>query len=359
MDDARAACLGIALCGGIGHAAFQRLIREFGSVDRAFYAPSQLLTYVLTEKQLHQLITFRKTFSYHSSLRMLAKNDVWFMSIFDEIYPPLLRNIKDPPICLFGRGELSRMNFSDDTCIGVVGTRKPTEYGKEVAQWCGQVYAENDLVVVSGLAYGIDSITQQAAVSNNGRTIAVLGTNITSPYPSQNEDLYETIIKKNGIVISEYPPGASITRAAFVLRNRIIVGLSENLVVVEGGEKSGSLISATYAAENGRDVFAVPGHITSEQSVGPHILLRQGAQLMQHPLDVIGEQKMSLRKKSVPVGNLSPEETKIIELLRTQSKIGDTIAQQINLPTSIVLSLLTTLEIRGIIHKTNDGRYAL
>lgn len=359
MDDARAACLGIAYCGGIGHAAFQRMVQEFGSIHKAFYAPQKLLTKVLTENQIAHLVSFRKTYSYKESVRLLQKNDVWFLCIYDADYPPSLHNIKDPPICIFGRGDKSRIHFSDDTCIGVVGSRKPTEYGKDVAVWCGQVYADNGIVVVSGLAYGIDSITQQAAVDHKGRTIAVLGTNISSPYPSQNELLYESIIKKNGIVISEYPPGTSITRAAFVLRNRIIVGLSHSLVIVEGGERSGSLISARYAAENGKDVFAVPGHITSELSIGPHILLKQGAQLLQHPLDVITDQPMKVRKVNTLREIISDEESKIVNILSSQSATADFLARNCDISTSVVLSLLTTLEIRGIVRKTTEGKYAM
>lgn len=359
MDDARAACLGIALCGGIGHAAFQRMVLEFGSIEQAFYASRSLLANALTEKQFVRFTEFRKTYSFQKSLFALQKKDVWFLTLYDRDYPTSLRNIKDPPICLFGRGDIKRINFSEDRCIGVVGSRKPTEYGKDIAVWCGELYADNGFVVVSGLAYGIDSITQQAAVNHNGRTIAVLGTNITAPYPSQNEELYETIIRKNGIVISEYPPDAPITRSAFVLRNRIIVGLSESIVVIEGGERSGSLISATYAAENGREVFAVPGHITSEQSVGPHLLLRQGAHLLQHPLDVIEDQKMGVKKRNDNYGEVSEDEAKIITILQEQPTSADMIAKKIGSNPQITLSLLTTLEIRGVIQKINEGKYSM
>lgn len=357
MDDARASCLGIAVCGGIGPATFERMKSACGTIEKAFSAPENILSHILTPKQQDVFFPFRKSYSYAKTLAELRQHGVWVITIADEDYPKNIKNIKDPPLCLFGRGDRRRIHFESDRCIGVVGSRKPTEYGKEVARMCGRAYAENDYVVVSGLAYGIDSIAQQSAIEHNGRTIAVLGTNITTAYPSQNENLYRTIINKNGIVISEYPPGFVITKSAFVLRNRIIVGLSESLVVVEGGEHSGSLISAKYAAENGREVFAVPGHITSEMSVGPHILLRQGAHLLQYPLDIDGEKEITVPAPLYKSTTISDPENKIITLLSSMPATADYISRTTGEKPTTILSLLSTLEIRGLIKRGSDGSY--
>jgi DNA processing protein len=274
-------------------------------------------------------------------------------------YPKLLKNISDPPICIFGKGDRNSINFISDTCIGIVGTRKPTPYGRYIAEELGKSFASAGLIIVSGMASGIDTISHKAAIEKQGRTIAVLGTGIDVIYPPENKFLYDQILKEFGIVISEYPPKYIVHRGMFVLRNRIIVGLSKAVVVVEGGEHSGSLITARYAAENGRDVYAVPGPITSDMSIGPHILLREGAHLLTNAHEVLTD--FGLKQESdiitkKPI-DLVGEEKTIYEMLSVKKYFIDEVAKKISLNVSEILPILSLLEVRGLIGKELDGSF--
>ena len=360
MDDVTAACLGFSLCGRIGPATYAKLLEYYHTPQKAFFAPQSELSQLLSQtKQRDQFFAFRRTYDPQSALAQLQKYNVWFLTIHDPSYPSQLKQIQDAPFCLYGRGDRALFHFAEDSFIGVVGTRKPTPYGQQVAKLCGETYGRDDIVVVSGMALGIDAITQRSAIANGGRTIAVLGTDITHPYPRENIDLYEEIIHTKGIVISEHPPGYQIEKSMFRLRNRIIVGLSQAIVVVEGGEQSGSLITARYAADNGRDVYAVPGPIDSDMSHGPHVLLREGARLMQDPVDVLndwGKNQVPIQKeKKQPIG-LTDTEKAIYELLSIRPVIADELAHKTHIATTEVLSMLSLLEIRGLIKQDTAGR---
>jgi DNA processing protein len=228
-----------------------------------------------------------------------------------------------------------------------------------VVQELGKSFADAGLVIVSGMAAGIDTISHKAAIERQGRTVAVLGTSIDKVYPSENRELHDKILKEFGIVISEYPPQFPILRGMFVLRNRIIVGLSKAIVVVEGGEHSGSLITARYAAENGRDVYAVPGPITSEMSIGPHILLREGvhvltnAQELLHDFGLSNETNIITQKPT----DLSEKEKAIYNLLSIKKYFADELAEKISLTVTDTLPILSLLEVRGIIGKELDGSF--
>lgn len=362
MDDNQKACLGFSCCIGIGPVTFIKLVAQFGSPYAAFYAPAnQLRPFFFRESQFISFIETRSHFSYEKEIMRIESYGVWVITQYHSDYPKLLKNISDPPICIFGKGDRSSIHFSNDICIGVVGTRKPTAYGQYVADELGKSFASAGLIIVSGMATGIDTISHKAAIKKQGRTIAVLGTGIDMIYPYENKELHDQILKEYGVVISEYPPGFGIQRGMFVLRNRIIVGLSKAVVVVEGGEHSGSLITARYAAENGRDVYAVPGPITSDMSIGPHILLREGARLLTSPKELL--QDFDLQQESVMITkkpiDLVGEEKTIYDLLSIKKYHADEVAKKASLSISETLPILSLLEVRGIIGKNLDGSFTV
>ena len=348
MDENQKACLGFSLCKGMGPMTFIKLVGEFGSPSEAFSAPFEKLHHFFyRQDQLNSFISFRKTYSYEKEIKRIKSQGVWIITQYHADYPKSLKNITDPPICIFGKGDRNSINFVSDT------------YGQYVAEELGKSFASSGLVIVSGMATGIDTISHKAAIEKQGRTIAVLGTSIDVVYPAENKDLHDKILKEFGLVVSEYAPGFGGNRGMFALRNRIIVGLSKAIVVVEGGEHSGSLITARYAAENGRDVYAVPGPITSDMSIGPHILLREGAHLLTNPAELLRdfglnqESKMIITKPT----NLTGNEKKIYDLLSVRKYHVDELAKKIVLSVSEILPLLSLLEVRGIIGKELDGKF--
>lgn len=363
MDDNQKACLGFCLSSGVGPMTFIRLIDEFGSPSSAFFAPSSRIRECFrTSAHFEKFIMYRTQFDPDSELKKMEKENVWIMTQYHDDYPKHLKEISDPPIALFGKGDRNSINFNRDLCIGIVGTRRPTPYGKHMAEELGRMCAANGIVVISGMATGIDTISHEAAIDTDGRTAAIQGTGIDMIYPSENKMLYERILKHYGVILSEYPIGHGIARGQFVLRNRIIVGLSKAILVVEGGVHSGSLITARYAAENGRDVYALPGPITSDMSQGPHMLLREGARLLTGAEDLMNELGMTSSVKSKPKMkplDLVGSEKSIYELLSVAKYHVDEIGKKMSLPITDILPLLSLLEVRGIIAKGEDGRFTV
>lgn len=360
MDDNQQACLGFSFCSGVGPMTFIKLVSHFGSPHSAFVAAfSELRPFFRTPKYLEAFISFRKTFHPEREMIRLGKKDIWIMTQWHDDYPKLLKNINDPPICVFGKGDRNSIDLNNETCIGIVGARKNTPYGQYVAEELGKACAAAGLVIVSGMASGIDTISHKAAIEKQARTIAVLGTAIDVIYPSENKELHDQILKEYGIIISEYPPGYITGPGMFVLRNRIIVGLSKAIIVVEGGKHSGTLTTARYAAENGRDVYAVPGPITSEMSIGPHILLREGARILSNPSELLNdfglnqESEMFIKKPIDLIG----EEKKVYELLSIKKYFADEVAKKIDLSVLETLPILSLLEVRGVIGKELDGSF--
>lgn len=207
------------------------------------------------------------------------------VTFYDDDYPELLREIPQPPWVLYLRGDRQLL---DETCFAMVGTRKPTPYGRKVTKLLAEQFVQAGLTVVSGMASGIDGDAHHHVLEASGKTIAVLGTGVDVVYPKNHVRLYENLVRK-GLVISEMPPGTGASPGLFPQRNRIISGLSLGTVVVEAAERSGSLITAEYSIEQGREVFAVPGPATSEQSQGTIQLIQQGAKCIRHVGDVLEE----------------------------------------------------------------------
>ena len=279
-----------------------------------------------------------------------------------ENYPKLLAHIADPPKQLYCRGNLELLNSE---CVGVVGTRKLTSYGKESAQYITRGLATAGFTIVSGLAMGIDTIAHQTTLDIGGRTIAVLGGGVSDAKigPKINLSLAQKILENNGLIISEYSDKEEIYAINFAIRDRIISGLSKGVVIIEADRDSGSLITAKCALDQNRDVFAVPGNIFSQKSTGSNELIKNGAKLVMSANDILEEygHNLNLFSKEDAISTKNPIQKNILAILQDT---GDLSADEImsHLPdinTSDILSSLSVLEINGLIKQSGNGKYRI
>lgn len=279
----------------------------------------------------------------------------------DKEYSKLLRQISDPPDKLYCRGNIKLLN---SYCFGVVGTRKITSYGKEATENIISGLSDTGWTIVSGLALGVDAAAHKAALDNNLPTVAVLGSTIDDLGigPRTNFPLAKEILKNNGLLISEYRSSRDVNRSNFAIRDRIISGLSVGVLIVEGAEKSGSLITAKCAAEQNRDVFAVPGNIFSFVSAGPNELIKKGARVVTSANDILEEYNQNLELELTKRKNIStkdPIQKKILDILDEQGDLTiDKIIRETGLEASQILSAISILEIKGKI-KQRSGKYTL
>ena len=283
---------------------------------------------------------------------LLKKNKIKFLSLQDKDYPSALRYIADPPYVLYVKGEIKK---EDQLSIGVVGCRKPTIYGRSNTEKIVNALLDAGFSIISGLARGVYTIAHRAAVEKKRRTVAVLGSGLLNVYPSENESLVWEIIE-NGAVVSEFPLMMKPEKYNFPRRNRIISGLSLGTLVVEAGEVSGALITARYALEQGREVFAVPGNIDSIMSKGTNSLIKQGAKLVENYLDIIEELKGVLPEEflnrkgqsELMAVALTEIESKLFNTLGEAPKHIDELVKESGVAVNAVLSTLVNLEIKGL-----------
>ncbi|MDP4092159.1 MAG: DNA-processing protein DprA [Bacillota bacterium] len=337
-----------------------KLLQTFGSPYDIWHASknellknqsvSPEMAAILSDRNIKEL-TKRK-------LEDLYVRKIKILPLKNSNYPACLKEIYDPPIVLYVMGEL----LDDELCLAVVGSRNATEYGRNMAEKISYELAINGFTITSGMARGIDSSAHIGALRANGRTIAVLGCGLDMVYPHENKELME-IISKNGAVISEYVTGTNPLPANFPARNRIISGLSIGVTVIEANERSGSLITANIALEQGRDVFAVPGNADSNNSLGTNRLIKEGARLVTGVDDILEELKFSqpgiLESKenlkeisqSKVLRGLTGEERIIAEKL-TDGKIQiDALADKCNLSMQLINSTLVIMELKGIVEQ--------
>lgn len=276
-------------------------------------------------------------------------------------YPKLLAQIHNPPRQLYCRGNIKLLNTF---CLGVVGTRKLSVYGKEATEKIVSELSDSGMTIVSGLALGIDAVAHQTALDNDIPTIAVLGTGIDnkSIYPNINLTLAHKILEGEGLIISEYPQGTEGYKSNFPARNRIISGLSKGVLVIEAPEISGALITTKFATEQNRDVFAVPGNIFSLNSQGPNMLIQKGAKPVFSAQDIIGSYYQNLELNLEPKKDIStknPVEQKILDILDDNDGLSaDEIIKNSGLETSVAIATISMLEIKGKIKKKNE-KYSL
>jgi len=282
-------------------------------------------------------------------LRKLEKVGAKVLPIVDPKYPKLLREIYDPPPVLLVRGEFPIA--VDDFAIAVVGSRILTNYGRQSTHEIARDLAVAGICVVSGLALGADATAHAAALEVGGRTVAVLGNGIDSIYPPRNKNLGEEILAKGGAIISEFSVGTEPAAYNFPLRNRIIAGLARAIVVTEGREKSGSLITASLGNEFGREVFAVPGSIFSENSIGPIRLIQSGARPIVGATDIIDTLELRDLPEKIKVREAiadSPEEAKILKILEKTARHADEISRESGMTANESSAILSLLEMKGL-----------
>ena len=367
----RDAYIGFSAVHGIGPIRFKLLVEYFGTAIKSWEAsPADLISIGFGEKLTQSLVDFRKRFNCQDFQNNLSQKSIKISTRIDTDFPPNLREIPDPPLVLYVKGtwpiESKRM-------IAVVGTRKPTAYGKEITQKLTRDLTLQRFVIVSGLALGIDGIAHQTTLESGGVTIAVLGCGVDIVYPPQHQNLYNDIIKRGGAIISEVTPGHTVLKGLFPARNRIISGLCLGVVVTEGAEDSGSLITARYAAEQGREVFAVPGPITSYLSVGPMKLLKTGAKVVTDVWDILEEfniennVKVSDQTNALEHGKhlletkvLNQDERLVITIMSKKGQMHyDEIVRFSQMPSSNIGAILMGLELSGIIRSLGTGTYCL
>ena len=350
--------LAFALSPGIGPVKFNKLVSEFGSAQEAWEAPQAKIVRCIGPKTAEHFFSFKEAFSLTTYLCQLQEKNVWVLPRFDTAYPQQLLKIADAPFVLFGRGNMDLLQ-SDSLAVGVVGTRKVTEYGRQVTEMLTKGLVDAGCVIVSGLALGVDAIAHTIAVENKGKTIAVLGCGVDVCYPASNKHIYNKITRGEGTIISEFPLGMSPTVGSFPSRNRIIAGISQAVIVTEGAEDSGSLITAENALELGRKVFAVPGPITSTLSKGPLSLLRKGAVLVTSVDDILSELGKSKKRMATPLKGDSKTEQQIIDILQGQSQHFDQLVKGLHIEASALGGILSLMEIKGMIHRSATGSISL
>lgn len=274
---------------GIGPYRFNLLIDKFKNVKKAYCANKSDLEKVISADLVDRFIKFRNRFDLLKKYKDILKKDIKIITRENVSYPKQLFNISDPPICLYVKGNIKSYDFEKDIFLSIVGTRKPTEYGRKVAKRLSLDLSKAGFTIISGMALGIDAQVHSSVLNNKGKTIAVLGCGVDVVYPLENRDLYFRILNENGLIVSEFPPGVSVKKGMFTARNRIISGMSNGVLIIEGTKRSGTLITARYALLQGREVFVVPSPITEIQSEAPNILLKQGAKLVACCQDILEE----------------------------------------------------------------------
>ena len=289
-------------------------------------------------------------------LKNAAKRGIKLICFDDMDYPDSLKEIHDPPALLYVQG----VRFKINVALAVVGTRLATPYGLEVTTYLVKALAHSGVTIVSGLARGIDRRAHEAALEAQGHTIAVVGNGLSVVYPREHRNLYEQIADQ-GALISEFPLETGPNRYHFPKRNRIISGLSRGVLVVEAPAKSGALITANFALEQGREVFAVPGKIHSRVSAGTHALIQQGAKLVVRPSDILEELKMPVLKdiltdKAAIGQSLTQDEERILQLLENRRQFGE-IADASKMDVDRLSEILLSFELRGLIARKNDQYY--
>lgn len=338
---------------------YQSLCDHFGNIDSAWNTTdASLKSLPWKEAALNEFIDWRKHVQEAALEATLKKENITCITISDPSYPPLLRHLYDPPLCLFIRGTLQKYRLP----IAVVGPRKYSSYGKYVTDSFVEMLARSGMCIVSGLAIGIDAIAHESALRVGGGTIAVLGSGVdeNSIHPRQNVLLAQKILRSDGALISEFPPGTAPTVYSFPQRNRIIAGLCLGTLVIEASSTSGALITAHCSNDMGRDVFAVPQSTISPTSAGVNRLIQEGAHLVtgaQEILEILNIK--SAVKNPDQFAELSAMEATICKQLTNEPKHIDDIVKASAISSATAASTLTVLEIRGRVKNLGNMMYIL
>lgn len=349
--------VGFNLVRGIGAVRLQALLDYFGNLEVAWNAPADaLMAAGLPPKIVESFLLMRKSVDLDNICARIEEQGIQVLIREDEAYPRRLREVDQPPPVLYVRGELLP---EDDFSVAVVGTRRVTPYGRQVASELASYLGANGITVVSGLARGVDAIAHDAVMKAGGRTIAVLGNGVDRVYPPEHERLAGQIMSR-GALVSDYAPGTPPDSANFPPRNRIISGLSMATVVVEAGETSGALITATFAVEQGREVFAVPGSILAPQSKGANRLIQLGAHPLLEMRDVLEVLKLQQVQEQVSARRSLPAdgiEARLLDALGGEAQHIDEISIKSGLPIDQVSATLAIMELKGLVRQLGGMNY--
>lgn len=358
---------------GSGTGTYWKLLDRFPSLGVALDAPLQDLHGYLAEEALDELRDYRSkgansrlAIRVEQSLHWAEENDIQLIHTDHEHYPELLRQIKRSPPLLYVKGNPQILSLPQ---IAIVGSRNPSPAGETIARAFAADLANAGFVITSGLALGIDTWAHEGAVAEDGKTIAVMGTGIDHIYPVRNRRLAADIVAKGGALVSEFPVGTRALAQNFPQRNRIISGLSSGVLVVEAAIRSGSLITARYALQQDREVFAVPGSINNPLARGCHALIKDGAKLVESSQDIVEElqgflglaaQQLDIfsAKKATRIESTavpSELEDRVLQYLDYDTTSIDTITQRSGLPVGDVMASLLTMELKGIVAATGAG----
>lgn len=381
LDEVHREWLTLTLVPGVGTAMFVRLLARFRTAGNVLAASRGELEEVVGPKLAQRIAQYADVADVDAQERAIEKYGVRLITLEDPAYPLRLAEIYDPPLVLFVRGDLLE---TDQYCMAIVGTRRATPYGIRMAEQFGRELAARGITVVSGMASGIDSAAHRGAIEAGGRTIAVLGNGVDVVYPPQNGELMDRIIA-NGCVISQFSMGTKPSPGHFPFRNRIISGMSQGALIVEAPLKSGALITARQAAEQGREVFAVPGQIGVLNSQGPHALIRDGAKLVETVEDILVELQLPpeffqvpapaiekppstapseeapvsrSERPQIPPKGTSNVEQAILAMVAPDGSCVDEIAAACRISVSEALSSLTLLELKGLVRQFSGKRFA-
>lgn len=341
-----------------GPARTKLLIDYFGDSEKAWKATKkQLLEIGMKEEAVNRFIKYRDVFDFDGYFKKLERLGIKFVTIGARDYPSNLAEIEDAPPVLYYTGVLKK---SDNLAVAIVGTRKLTSYGREATQIFSRGLSNYGIAIVSGLAFGIDAIAHKEVVEAGGRGIAVLASGLDIITPSSNTYLAEKLLESGGAIVSEYPLGHIPQKYDFPQRNRIISGLSKAVIVIEGARQSGTLLTASHAAEQGRTVFAVPGQITSAMSEAPHFLIANGAKIAFSVGDVITELGWDIKRDTEAISKAVPSdemEIKILEVLANEDLHVDEVGRITGLQVAAVSAKLTVMQLKGMVKSLGGGVY--
>ena len=365
--------LAVMLTPGVGSRTSAELLKRFGNPERIFAASkTELEACGLPAPVSNEIVSGRPLSAAEQELEKVRQHNARLLAWDEPEYPALLKEIYDPPVLLYVRGDVAALSTP---CIAMVGARAPSPYGRQVAERIAGDLAARGLTIVSGLARGIDTCGHRGALEAGGKTVAVLGCGLDVDYPKENRKLRQQI-ERNGCVLTELPLGIYPAPQNFPVRNRIIAGLSWGAIVVEGGRYSGSLITGRLAMEFNRQVYAVPGNITSKRSAAPNLLIKQGAKLVEGWEDVVEELPTPLRtdileriaqaetagdavQEPLPLTeNLSATEQKVFGILKADEALHvDALVEATGLSPAGVLTALLELEMKGIVRSLPGKNY--
>lgn len=352
----RQALVALSQVSHIGPVRLGRLRDHFGSLDLAWEAAAGDLRGVLDERACREVLLARERISPAEVMERIAKSGAEVITVLDDVYPRILREIPGPPPVLYVRGMLP---LQDEPTVAIVGTRRATSYGREATTRIASELAAAGVTIVSGLAKGIDGFAHRAALESAGRTVAVMASGVDIIYPPEHRQLAERIVE-SGALVSDYPPGAKPDAPNFPARNRIISGLSLATIVIEAPSRSGALITVGFAADQGRDVYAVPGSILSAASEGSNRLLRQGAIPLTSAADLLEDLKLAPSVVEEPEQIALPmtdDERSLYALVTSEPQHIDELAYGAGFTIAAASALLTMLELKGLVINAGAQHY--